>query len=320
MNTITFEKLGLTFHINRSFSLFGTGITIHWYAVIILLGVILGFSYALWFAKKEKLDSEYLYDVLLWGLPSAIVMARVYYVVFNFSQYRENLWDVFKIWNGGIAIYGAVIGAVISTYIYTRVKKQNTLQIFDMGAFGLVVGQAIGRWGNFVNQEAFGTNTDSIFSMSGNLIRSQLMKMEQEGMAVTSAMGVHPTFLYESVWNLFGAVVLGFFHRYKKHHGEVFWLYLSWYGLGRFFIEGLRIDSLMFYNVRISQCVALLTLILGVVMFVISRRKPVIIIEESKETLTENSPREEETPEVSKETIKPKKLKGAKTTDADNRK
>ena len=273
MNTITFSKLGLEFHINPTFELWKTGITIHWYAVIILAGVILGFAYACRFAKKEKLDTDYLYDVLLWGIPSAIIAARIYYVALEFSNYRDNLWDVFKIWEGGIAIYGAVIGAVISTYIYARVKKQNVLQLFDMGAFGLIVGQTVGRWGNFVNQEAFGTNTDSLFAMSGNLIRSKLEHLQMKGMEVTPELGVHPTFLYESVWNLLGAVLLGLFHKKKKHHGEVFWLYLSWYGLGRFFIEGLRTDSLMFFHIRFSQWVAAATFVFGIVMFVCSRRR-----------------------------------------------
>ncbi len=275
MDTITFSKLGLEFHINPIISLWNTGITIHWYAVIILLGVILGFSYACWFAKKEKLDTEILYDVLLWGLPSAIVAARAYYVVFNFSAYRDNLWDVFKIWEGGIAIYGAVIGAVISTYIYARVKKRSVLQLFDMGAFGLIVGQAIGRWGNFVNQEAFGTNTNSLFAMSGNVIRQKLKQLQLQGMAVTPELGVHPTFLYESVWNLVGVVLLGLFHKKKKHHGEIFWLYISWYGLGRFFIEGLRTDSLTFFSFRISQCVAVVTFVIGIVLFVLFRRREI---------------------------------------------
>lgn len=275
MNSITFEKLGLTFHINRYFEVFGTGLRIHWYAVIILVGVLLGFFYASRFAKKENLETDTLYDVLLWGLPSAIVMARLYYVVFHFSRYRDNLWDVFRIWQGGIAIYGAVIGGVVSTYIYAKVKKRSVFQLFDMGAFGLIVGQAIGRWGNFVNQEAFGTNTNSIFAMSGNVIRAQLVQLQKEGYALNPDLGVHPTFLYESLWNLLGAVVLGLFHKKKKHHGQIFFLYLLWYGVGRFFIEGLRVDSLYFFSFRISQIVALCTAIAGLVMLIYFQKKPI---------------------------------------------
>ncbi len=283
MNTISFEKLGLEFHINRIAFTLGS-LKVHWYALIILLGVILGFAYAVHFAKKEKLETDTLYDVLLWGLPSAIIMARIYYVVFNLSQYENRLLDVFKIWQGGIAIYGAVIGAVISTYIYASVKKLPFLQLYDMGAFGLIVGQAVGRWGNFVNQEAFGRNTDSIFAMTGNLIRSRLTQMQADGIAVTPDLGVHPTFLYESLWNLLGAVLLGLFHRKKKHHGQIFFLYLVWYGIGRFMIEGLRTDSLYFFSFRISQVVAFITVIIGVCMLIYFARKPVAEPEPEKVT------------------------------------
>ena len=273
MNTISFEQLGLHFQINRIAFQFGS-LKVHWYAVIILVGILLGFLYATVFAKRETLETDTLYDVLLWGLPSAIIGARLYYVFFNFSEYAGKFLDVFKIWQGGIAIYGAVIGAAISTYIYAKVKKIPVLQLFDMGAFGLIVGQAIGRWGNFVNQEAFGTNTDSIFAMSGNLIRSQLVKMQSMGMAVNPDMGVHPTFFYESVWNILGAILLGMFHKKKKHHGQIFSLYLVWYGIGRFLIEGLRTDSLYFFSFRISQIVALVTVVLGIIALIYFHQKP----------------------------------------------
>lgn len=282
MNTIAFEKLGLEFSINRIAFTIGS-VKIHWYALIILLGVILGFLYASHFAKKEKVETDTLYDVLLWGILSAIVMARIYYVVFNFSEYKDRLADVFKIWQGGIAIYGAIIGAVISTYIYARVKKLPFLQLFDIGAFGLIVGQAVGRWGNFVNQEAFGRNTDSIFAMTGNLIRKQLIRMQSEGMAVNPDLGVHPTFFYESMWNLLGAVILGLCYRKKKHHGQIFFAYLTWYGIGRFFIEGLRTDSLYFFSFRISQVVAVLTVMLGIGMLIYFARKPAPNIETAEE-------------------------------------
>ncbi|MBQ7950135.1 MAG: prolipoprotein diacylglyceryl transferase [Clostridia bacterium] len=299
MNTISFEQLGLHFHINRVAFQFGN-LKVHWYALIILTGVILGFLYATIFAKRENLETDTLYDVLLWGLPSAIIGARLYYVVFNFSEYAGRFWDVFKIWQGGIAIYGAVIGAAISTYIYAKVKKIPALQLFDMGAFGLMVGQAVGRWGNFVNQEAFGTNTDSVFAMSGNLIHAQLVKMQSMGMAVNPDMGVHPTFFYESIWNLFGAILLGLFHKKKKHHGQMFSVYLVWYGIGRFFIEGLRTDSLYFFSFRISQVVALVTVILGMILLIYFYKKPlckpleqeidVAKNEEEKETAEETAP------------------------------
>lgn len=275
MSVIEFPNLGLEFSVNKVAFSIGS-VSVHWYALIILTGVVLGFFYATRFAKREKLNTDYLYDVLLWGLPSAIICARAYYVIFNFSHFQNDFWSVFRIWEGGIAIYGAVIGAAISTYIYARVKKLSVLQLYDMGAFGLIVGQAIGRWGNFVNEEAFGSVTDSVFAMSSKAIRVELMRQGQidQTNMMLSNIGAHPTFLYESLWNLLGAVLLGVFHRYKKHHGQIFFLYLCWYGIGRFFIEGLRMDSLYCGAFRVSQIVGLLTAIVGLVMLIYDQKKP----------------------------------------------
>lgn len=275
MSTISFPNLALEFEISKVAFTIGN-ISVHWYALIILVGVVLGFLYATVFAKREKLNTDYLYDVLLWGLPSAIICARAYYVIFNYSHFQNDFWSVFRIWEGGIAIYGAVIGAAISTYIYARVKNLSVLQLFDMGAFGLLVGQAIGRWGNFVNEEAFGSLTDSLFAMSSKAIRVELIRQGQitrENIMLQN-IGAHPTFLYESLWNLLGAVLLGVFHKYKKHHGQMFFFYLVWYGIGRFLIEGLRMDSLYLGPVRISQLVGLVTAIVGIVMLIYYFKKP----------------------------------------------
>ena len=174
-NMVEFPNLGFRFQMNPIAFTLGE-IEVHWYAIIILCGVILGFLYATIFAKREKLETDCLYDVLLWGLPSAIIMARLYYVICEFPKYQDNLWRVFYIWEGGIAIYGAVIGAAISTYIYAKVKKLSVLQLYDMGAFGLIVGQMIGRWGNFVNQEAYGSATNSLFAMSSPSIKGELLR------------------------------------------------------------------------------------------------------------------------------------------------
>ncbi len=266
MNTVTFPNLGLSFQVNKiAFSI--GAIQVHWYALIILTGVILGFLYASIFAKREKLDVDCLYDVLLWGLPTALIFARLYYVIFNFSVFQNNLGSVFHIWEGGLAIYGGIIGAAISTYIYARVKKIPVLQLFDMGAFGLIVGQSVGRWGNFVNEEAYGSVTNSLFAMTSDQIQREMSLFGAN-------VAVHPTFLYESVWNLVGAVLLGLFHKHKKHHGQVFFLYLTWYGIGRFFVEGLRMDSLYWGSLRISQVVGLVTAVIGVAMLVYFFRKP----------------------------------------------
>jgi len=273
MNTIEFPNLGLKFNINPIAFRIGD-FEIYWYAIIITLGIVFGFLYAAFFCKKDKEDTEVLYDVLLWGLPSAIICARAYYVIFNFDAYRNDLWSVFNIHEGGIAIYGAVIGAVISTYIYAKVKKISFLKLFDYGAAGLFVGQAVGRWGNFVNQEAFGGNYDGLLSMKGNIISETLYDMMKSGMDVDPKIGVHPTFLYESLWNILGIIIIAFIFKKKNHTGKPFAFYIGWYGLGRFFIEGMRTDSLMLtQTIRISQVVAVLSVIASVILFILFEKK-----------------------------------------------
>lgn len=273
MNYIEFPNLGLKFNIDPVAFKIGN-FEIYWYAIIIAVGIVLGFLYACHFCKRDGEDTEMLYDVLLFGLPSAIICARIYYVVFNFDAYRNNFWDVFKIHEGGIAIYGAVIGAVISTYIYARVKKINFLKLFDYGAAGLFVGQAVGRWGNFVNQEAFGGNYSGILSMKGDIIADTLKIMQESGMEVDPSIGVHPTFLYESFWNLIGIIIIPFIFKKKNHTGKPFAFYIGWYGIGRFFIEGMRTDSLMLTEtIRVSQVVAIVSVVLSAVLFVILNKK-----------------------------------------------
>jgi phosphatidylglycerol:prolipoprotein diacylglycerol transferase len=271
-NYIKFPNLGLEFHIDRVAIHIGF-ISIYWYAIAIITGIILGLLISSYIAKKDHVNPDIIYDALLYGLPSAIICARIYYVVFNFSQYQDNLVDVFNIRAGGIAIYGAIIGALLSTYIYAKIKKLSIFQIFDIGSFGLIVGQAVGRWGNFVNQEAFGGNTNGPFSMSGNLIKETLVDLQNSGVNINPDIGVHPTFLYESVWNLIGLFVLLFIHKRKKFNGQIFFSYLIWYGIGRFFIEGLRMDSLMLYNFRISQIVAIVSVFIsGIVLYYLSKK------------------------------------------------
>lgn len=277
MNEITFPNLNLKFNIDPiAFSL--GNIHIYWYAIIIVFGIFAGFLYASWFCKKENNDTEVLYDVLLWGLPSAIIGARAYYVIFNFQLYKNNISDIFKIHEGGLAIYGGVICAFLSTFIYCKRKKINVWQIFDYGSAGFLVGQCIGRWGNFVNQEAFGTNSNGLFSMKGNVITQSLEALKESGVDINSQMGVHPTFLYESFWSFLGIILIWFVFKHKKNHGEAFSFYLVWYGVGRFFIEGLRTDSLMIFNMfRISQIVAVLCVIFGITVFVKKRNIKFII-------------------------------------------
>lgn len=273
MRYVAFPKLGIKFNIERSaFSLFG--MDVYWYGLIIALGLVMGTLCALLVCKKTKISKESIYDLVLYGLPSAIVGARLYYVIFKWDLYKNNLIDIFNLRGGGLAIYGGVIGAVISTYIYSRVKKINFLKLLDTGAPGLICGQMIGRWGNFFNQEAFGTNTSSLLGMTGTDIISELAELKAQGFSVNPDMCVHPTFLYESLWNLCVLIIV-MYVIFKKldFDGKAFFTYISLYGLGRFFIEGLRVDSLYIGIFRVSQLVALLCVLAGVGLIIYGNRK-----------------------------------------------
>lgn len=265
---IEFPYMGLKFFVDRV-AFYIVDRPVYWYGLIIAIGLVVAAIATIYLGKKNQVSSDTVLDIVLWGIPSAIVCARAYYVIFNINEYIDNLWDVFKIWNGGIAIYGAIIGAVISTVVYCKIKKINTLKVMDVGSIGLVIGQIIGRWGNFFNQEAFGTNTTLPWAMSGSEIVRKLAFMKNSGLNVDPSLPVHPTFLYESLWNV---LVLGLllivFLKFLKYDGKVFWTYIASYGLGRLFIEGIRTDSLYIGSFRISQLVAVFCIIFGLIMLV----------------------------------------------------
>ncbi len=247
MNNISFPALGINLKIDPvAFTLPIIG-EVHWYGIIIGLGIVLAFAYCCHIARKEGVSSDTIADLLIYALPVSVICARTYYVVFSWEQYKDNLADVVKIWEGGIAIYGAIIGAIITGIVFCRVKKLETLKIFDICCLGLIIGQLVGRWGNFVNAEAFGGYCKYFW-----------------GMSINGGGPVHPTFLYESLWNLAGLVILSLLHKRKPFNGYTFYCYLMWYGLGRFFIEGLRADSLYIGGYRISQIVAVLCIITGI--------------------------------------------------------
>ena len=276
---VSFPNLGINLNINNVAFTIGSK-DIYWYGIIIAIGFAVAIAVAIVLAKKYGVSSETIYDIVIFGTPSAIVCARLYYVIFEWESYAQNPIDIFKIWNGGIAIYGAIIGAVVSSLIYCKVKKCNTPLVFDIGAVGLVIGQIFGRWGNFFNQEAFGRNTESIFAMTGNVIKERLSQMAQEGLNVTADLPVHPTFLYESLWNVVVLSVLLFMFKRRKFDGQNFLTYISLYGLGRFFIEGLRTDSLYLGNFRISQIVAFITFLIGAlsIIYIIKEKNCVVTL------------------------------------------
>lgn len=261
---ISFPSLGLEFKIERiAFYLFGNkNFPIYWYGIIIALGFTAGIFLGSIAAKKIGEKSDIAIDIALWGAPVAIVCARLYYVVFKFEDYKDNLLSVFDLRSGGIAIYGAVIGAVIGVWLFSKYKKKSMLKMFDIGAVGLITGQMIGRWGNFFNQEAFGCNTDLPWGMTSNAIKEYLSDVKMQGMNVNPDLPVHPTFLYESLWSLATLVLLFvIINKFYRYNGQVFFSYCFLYGLGRFWIEGLRTDSLMWGPFRVSQVLALVCVI-----------------------------------------------------------
>ncbi len=242
--TISFPGLGLSFNPSRVAFSIGSK-PIYWYGIIIAAGFLLAVYYAMRRADQFGLTQDNIIDMLICAVPLAIIGARAYYCLFSWNLYKDDPIRVLYIWEGGLAIYGGVIGAVIGLFLYTKVKKVKTSALLDIGGLGLLIGQAIGRWGNFMNREAFGAQTDSFLRMG-----------------LTDASGatiyVHPTFLYESVWNAIGLLILHFYSKRRKFDGQIFLMYLGWYGLGRMFIEGLRTDSLYVgaSNLRVSQLLA----------------------------------------------------------------
>ena len=239
----------------NSIALFGR--TIYWYGIIIACGFLLAVTYAFRRCRDFGIDPNDLTDVLLFAVPLAIVGARTYYVIF-FGHY-DNFLDIIAIWEGGLAIYGGVIAAVITVLIVCRVKKISALATLDVASFGLLIGQSIGRWGNFMNREAFGYETD-IFCRMGLTLHGETIY-------------VHPTFLYESLWNAIGFVALHILSKKvpRKFDGQYFLYYLGWYGLGRAWIEGLRTDSLYIgaTSLRVSQLLAIATFLVAAILIAV---------------------------------------------------
>lgn len=260
MRTVSFPGLGLSFEFDGiAFEVPLWGKEIYWYAVIIACGFMLAVAYGMKRAKHFGLKQDSLLDMLLFAVPSAIVCARAYYVIFNFYQYRANPISMLYIWEGGIAIYGAIIGALVAVIFYCKKSGTHLWDMLDVGALGLLIGQSVGRWGNFVNGEAYGAITDLPW------------RMELYDRDLHAVVCVHPTFLYESLWNLVGFVLLHFYSKKRKFSGEIFWLYVAWYGLGRGFIEGLRTDSLYLFGsgIRVSQLIGLASFVAATAVLVV---------------------------------------------------
>lgn len=263
---ISFPGLGI--EVNPSEGFFIGNFEIKWYAVIIACGMLLAVIYALRRCKEFGLTSDDIYNIVLLGIPSAIIGARAYYVIFEWEHYFGAGIPWYKcllIRDGGLAIYGGVVAAVLAATIYCLTSKQRRAKLLpylDIAGLGLLIGQAVGRWGNFFNREAHGSETESFLRMG----------LIEGGRQIY----VHPTFLYESVWNLIGLLLLHFLSKKRKFDGQVFLCYLAWYGLGRAFIEGLRTDSLYIGSFRVSQLLAALTCLIsvGILLYMLVFQRP----------------------------------------------
>jgi len=265
---VGFPGLNLEFEMSRvAFNVFG--LPIYWYGIIIAFGFLAAVLLALRSCRKFGLEPDNILDLVLFAAPAAIVGARLYYVIFSWDMYKDNLIDIFKIRDGGLAIYGGVIAAILVAWIYAKKKKISALNLMDFGVPYLVLGQAIGRWGNFVNQEAFGVPTTLPWRMNGTVADSYIKSLTET--LDLSKWGVHPTFLYESLWDFALFFFLIWFRKKKKLDGEVLSFYLIGYGIGRFMIEGLRTDSLPLGNQRVSQLLSALLVVVFVMLFILRR-------------------------------------------------
>lgn len=302
LHQVEFPNLGWEFTLSRGFEIFG--FRIYWYAVIIACGLLLAVVYALRHAAAFQLNPDRMMDVALITIPFAFIGARLYYVLFsgNLDWYAQDLLRILNMRDGGLGIYGGIIVAFLVGPLVCRLRKVNILSMFDVASMGFLIGQAMGRWGNFFNQEAFGGNTNLPWAMTGDIIRSG-----QNGSGYNTALPVHPTFLYESLWCIVGFLLLHLLVKRAYHFkGQIFCGYVVWYGVGRFFIEGLRTDSLMTGSMRTSQLVAVLAVIGGSVLYLVLRRLAVALprtLEITPEETAEETP-EETAEETTKETTK----------------
>ncbi|GAF65637.1 prolipoprotein diacylglyceryl transferase [Bacillus sp. TS-2] len=246
-------------------------IPIYWYGVIIGLGVLLGYLVANREAKKIGLPKDTFADLLLYALPISIISARLYYVIFRWDQFADDPISIFKVWEGGIAIHGALIGAVLTAYFFTKRRQLSFWQLADIAAPSILIGQAIGRWGNFMNQEVYGGEVTREF-LEGLFLPDFIINQ----MFINGAYH-HPTFLYESLWNIVGVILLLSLRRLNLRQGEIFLSYVIWYSVGRFFIEGIRTDYLLIGDtLKTAQVISIILVIVSFFIFISRRLNPTV--------------------------------------------
>lgn len=271
MSTVSFPGFGITLQVKSiAFHLFSW--PLHWYGIIIAAGFLTAVLFCSRRADRFGITQDDIVDILLCAVPLCILGARLYYIIFYLERFRKadgglDFGAMIRIWDGGLAIYGAIIAAIIVALVFCFRRGINFFSLADLGVYGLLIGQLVGRWGNFVNVECYGGPTDlpwrmGIYEMVGGVYQYT---------------EVHPTFLYESLWNLVGLLVLAYvLEKHRKFDGQIFWSYLAWYGLGRAWIEGMRTDSLYFFStgLRVSQVLAILSCIVAVVVLIVQLRQP----------------------------------------------
>ena len=277
---ITFPNLGITVDPSPvAFTVFGKDI--YWYGIIIASGFLLAVLYMLHRAKDFGVTQDDVLDMILWAVPIGVVCARLYYCIFYWELYADDPISMLYIWEGGLAIYGGIIGGVITLLVVAKVKKIPAPVLLDLAGMGVIIGQCIGRWGNFMNVEAYGGVTGLPWRMCSESIASSLLSqglVDADGYQaiLDGTLGVHPTFFYESLWNFVGIFLIYWIGKHwKKFDGQVFWSYVLWYGLGRFWIEGLRTDSLYFFGlelfgapIRTSQVLAIVSAAVAAVVLI----------------------------------------------------
>ena len=269
-------------HVGQKISIFGFDIA--YYGMIIGIGILAGVLMAVKEAKRTKQNPETYYDLALYAVIFSIIGARLYYVAFSWDLYKDDLLSILNLREGGLAIYGGVIAAMITVFVFSRRRKISFGLLVDTAGLGLILGQIIGRWGNFFNREAFGEYTNNLFAMQlpiDAVRASDITEKMREHIEVINGIEfiqVHPTFLYESVWNIGVLIILLLWRKHKKFNGEIFLMYLFGYGVGRFWIEGLRTDQLQFFNgVAVSQVLAAVLVVVSAVLLVVGRKKVVPI-------------------------------------------
>ena len=286
---VSFAGIEKTFDVSSVFCEFGSPddpVSIKWYGVIIAFGFILAALFGGRIAYTWKMDLSKMVDVLIYGTFGGIIGARAYYVIFEWSYYKDNIIQIFEIWKGGLAIYGGIIGGIIAAYITCRVEKLNFKNLLDLVGMSLLIGQGIGRWGNYANQEAFGTFTNGNYGMMSDKVIDYIARNPEafgigdiQGKAAVEAyinengLYVHPTFFYEFVWCMAGFLILYIIlKKCRKFSGEMFLLYCIWYGTGRAFIEGLRTDSLFIgtTDIRVSQLLSAVIVVVAAVLLIIN--------------------------------------------------